>query len=101
MLRRVPRRKLLTLELGERLCDTFEVYRACLSRSELEIEELLTLALGIAQNDVIGLGRCESCSGTVIIDRLAHHRSSCVHCQRPHAESLAPDEKLYGADGQD
>jgi hypothetical protein len=78
---RVTRGKLLTLELGERLCDTYEAYRACLPRLELEIEELLSLVLGIAENHVIGLARCESCSGTVIIDRLAPNRPSCVHCQ--------------------
>lgn len=59
----VPRRKLLTLELGERLCDTYETYRACFPPSELEIEELLSFILGIAENEVIALGRCTSCSG--------------------------------------
>jgi hypothetical protein len=81
-----PRRKLLTLELGERLCDTYDTYRACFPRSDLEIEQLLSFVLAIAENEVIGLGRCESCSGTVLIDRLAPHRPSCVHCQRAHAE---------------
>lgn len=89
----VPRRKLLTLEVGERLCDTYEAYRACLPRSDLEIEELLSLALGIAENDVIGLGRCDSCSGTVIIDRLAPNRPSCAHCNRGHNESSATGEQ--------
>lgn len=78
----IPRRRLLTLELGERLCDTYETYRACFPRTELEIEELLSFVLGIAENEVIGLGRCESCSGTVLIDRLAPHRPICAHCQR-------------------
>jgi len=81
----LPRRKLLTLELGERLCDTYESYRGCFPWSKFEIEELLSFAIGIAANEAIGLGRCESCSGTVITDRLATHRSTCAHCQRPHA----------------
>jgi hypothetical protein len=83
-----PRRKLLTLELGERLCDTYETYRACFSRSELEFEQLLSFVLGVAENEVIGLGRCISCSGTVLIDRLAPLRPTCAHCQRAGAESL-------------
>jgi hypothetical protein len=83
----VPRRKLLTLELGERLCDTYETYRACFPRSELEIEELLSLVLAVGENEVIGLGRCTSCSGTVLIDRLAPHRATCAHCQHAHAET--------------
>lgn len=42
----VPRRKLLTLALGESLCDTYATYRACLPRSELGIEGLLSFVLG-------------------------------------------------------
>jgi hypothetical protein len=83
----VPRRKLLTLELGERLCDTYETYRACFPRSELEIEELLSFVLAIAENEVIGLVRCTSCNGTVLIDRLAPNRATCAHCQHAHAET--------------
>lgn len=77
----VPRRKLLTLELGERLCDTYETYCGCFPRSELEIEQLLSFVLGVAENEVIGLGRCTSCNGTVLIDRLASRRATCAHCQ--------------------
>lgn len=84
----VPRRKLLTLELGERLCDTYETYSACFPRSELEIEQLLSFVLGVAENEVIGLGRCTSCSGTVLIDRLAPHRPTCAHCERTHENSV-------------
>lgn len=87
----LSRRKLLTLEFGERLCDAYESYRACFPWVKLEIEELLSFALGIAANEVIGLGRCESCSGTVIIDRLAAHRPSCAQCQHAHAESWTGD----------
>lgn len=81
----------MTLELGERLCDTYETYCACFPRAELEIEELLSFVLRIAENEVIGLGRCTSCSGTVLIDRLAQRRPTCTHCQCAHvaAEELA------------
>ena len=88
----VARRKLLTLEYGERLCDTYETYRACFPWLKLKIEELLSFVIALAANEVIGLGRCDSCSGTVIIDRLAPHRPSCAHCQRGHAESWVADE---------
>lgn len=75
------RRKMLTLDFGERLCDTYESYRACFPWVKLKIEELLSFAIGILANDVIGLGRCTSCSGTVLIDRLASRRPTCAHCQ--------------------
>lgn len=82
----ISRRKLLTLEFGERLCDTYESYRACFPWVKLEIEELLSFAIGIAANEVIGLGRCDSCSGTVIVDRLAPHRPTCANCHGRNAE---------------
>lgn len=94
-----PRRKLLTLEFGERLCDTYESYRACFPWVKLEIEELLSFAIGIAANEVIGVGRCDSCRGTVIIDRLAPQRPSCGHCRRAHGESWTAIEE--GVDPDD
>ena len=97
----LPRRKLLTLEFGERLCDTYESYRGCFPWSKFEIEELLSFAIGIVANEVIGLGRCVSCGGTVIIDRLAPHRPSCAHCQTAHAESRAENAKPAAGDEQD
>ena len=94
----LPRRKLLTLEFGERLCDTYESYRGCFPWSEFEIEELVSFAIGIAANEVIGLGRCESCSGTVIMDRLASHRPTCAHCQRVHADRSVAVQEPASAD---
>jgi hypothetical protein len=78
----------LTLEFGERLSLTYEAYRACFPRCELEIEELLCLTIGLAENKVIGLSLCSSCGGTVLIDRLAPHRHSCAHCQRTEVEAV-------------
>ena len=72
-------------------CGTYENYRGCFPWSKFEIEELLSFAIGIVANEVIGRGRCESCSGTVIMDRLAPTRPSYAHCQRTHPERVAVD----------
>lgn len=85
-LARMPRARLLTLELGERLCPTYEAFRACFPQCEFELEELLSLVIGIAKNKIIGLDRCPSCSATTIIDRLAPNRSTCAHCRQVQAE---------------
>lgn len=89
-------RNLLTLEFGERLSLTYEAYQACFPQCPLEIEELLSLIVGLAEDKVIGLGLCSSCGGTVIIDRLARHRHSCAHCQR--AEVVEVGEEVSGDD---
>jgi len=71
----------MTLEFGERLCATYEAYLACFPQSDVEIEELLSLVLGISENGEISLGCCPLCNGTVLIDRLARHRLKCTQCR--------------------
>ena len=78
---RMACRSRLTLEFGERLCAAYEAYRACFPQSAIAIEEFLSLVLGITDDGEIGLGRCASCNGTVLIDRLAPRRPTCAHCQ--------------------
>lgn len=78
---RTSRRSRLTLEFGERLCAAYEAYCACFPRSDIAMEEFLSLVLGITEDGEIGLGRCASCKGTVLIDRLAPRRPTCAQCQ--------------------
>ncbi len=77
------RRGNLTFEFGERLCATYEAYRACFPQSDVTIEELLSLVLGIADNREVSLGYCTLCGGTVLVDRLARACPTCVHCEAP------------------
>ena len=78
---RALRRNALTLEFGERLCATYEAYRTCFPQAEITIEDLLSLVFGLAENREIGLGHCSLCGGTVLIDRLARHGPTCIHCE--------------------
>ncbi len=86
-----PRNRLLTLELGERLCPTYEAFRACFPQSTLDFEKAVTLIVEIAKNDQIGLERCESCGATVLIDRLAPRGPICEYCEqeRRHKRALS------------
>jgi hypothetical protein len=74
------RTKLPGLEIGERLCETFELYRACFPRSAFEFEHLVLLARGLAQGNAIAVGNCTSCQGTILIDLFATRRNVCSHC---------------------
>ena len=69
------------MEFGERLCASYEAYRACFPQAEITIEELLSLVLGLAENREIGLSQCVVCSGTVLVDRLARRGAICIHCE--------------------
>ena len=82
------RRSDLTFDFGKRLCATYEAYRACFPQSDVTIEELLSLVLGIANSREVGLNYCTLCGGTVLVDRLAHACRTCIHC-----EGLLADQK--------
>lgn len=70
----------LSLEFGERMCQAYEAYRACVPDSTVEFEELLSLVLGLAKGEVIGLSRCSDCQATILIDRLSRRRHKCSSC---------------------
>jgi len=69
------------LTSGERLCDVFEAHRTLFPKSEINFEQTVLIAVGLAQGDVIGLGRCTSCQRTILIDRLAAGNPLCSDCR--------------------
>lgn len=88
------------LDLGERLCEAYEAYRACFPSSRVEFEELLALVAGLADGHSIGLARCTSCNGLLLLDRLGPPGTLCSHCQAidlgetPSVGSAGPSPKL-------
>ena len=79
-----PRRETLaaalSLEFGERLCEAYEAYRACIPDPAVQFEELLSLVFGLAKGEVIALSRCTDCRATILIDRLGPPRRTCSFC---------------------
>ena len=65
----------------KRLCDVFEAYRTLFPKSELNFEQTVLIAVGLAQGDVIELGRCLSCPRTILIDLLAAGDAVCSACR--------------------
>lgn len=96
-----PRKRLLTLELGERLCPTYEAFCACFPQSTLDFEKAVTLIFEIAKDDLIGLEHCESCGATVLIDRLAPRSPICEYCEqeRRHKRALSRPNPRIGDPG--
>lgn len=68
------------IEVGERLCEVFEIYSAYLPHLNFEFEHLMLLAQGLARADVITIGNCTLCRATILIDLLATRPSVCSHC---------------------
>jgi hypothetical protein len=70
------------VDLGERICDVFEVYLACFPTTELELEHLVLLARGLHEENSIGVAKCSDCKAAMLIDLFGMQRRICSHCQR-------------------
>lgn len=75
-------RLLPSLDRGERLCDAFEAFRTCFPQSPIEFEQLVLLALTLAQGDALKLDHCKNCEGVILVDRLAVSRRLCSYCHQ-------------------
>lgn len=84
-------KKLTALELGERLCEAFEIYCACLQKREFEFEHLALLARGLEEGDAIVLANCGTCEAVILLDLFETRRHRCFHCQGL-ADAGASDE---------
>lgn len=72
---------LYSLEAGERLCDVYETYRACVPDSQFEFERLVMLAVALAKGEEVQLGHCQHCRAAILIDRLSTQRQLCSLCR--------------------
>jgi hypothetical protein len=100
---RVPdaARLLPSLDRGERLCDAFEAFRVCLPDSPVEFEQVVMLALSLAQGDALELGHCRNCDAVILIDRLAAGCRTCSFCHRGVRQAASFDEATVAATGSD
>jgi hypothetical protein len=69
------------LILADRLCETYEAYRACVPDSKIEFEELLLLAQEIAKGEMVKLSTCKGCNAAFLILTYEAPRRTCSHCE--------------------
>jgi hypothetical protein len=74
-------RKLPGVALGERLCHTFEVYRAVVPEGRLTMEHSILLVLALAQGEEIELDHCSHCTGVIIVEAGFRERRICFACR--------------------
>lgn len=67
------------LPFGELLCETYEAYCACYTRTQVELEEIIGLRGALANGERIRLAKCRGCKSLVVIDRYDSSRA-CLHC---------------------
>jgi hypothetical protein len=71
-----------SLENGELLCEAYEVFLMWVEESDMEFDQAVLLARGVAISEVIELTRCPKCEGVVLIDKLARRKELCADCRR-------------------
>ena len=82
----------ISLDYGERLCESYEAYRACHPMTQVALEELIVLRNRLAEADEVDLGKCRTCKCLILVDRYNGGRN-CWHC-----DSAAHREKTRSND---
>jgi hypothetical protein len=65
------RKTLPGVELGERLCHAFEIFRRVVPESHLSIDQFILLALSLALGDELEVGHCDHCHAALLLDPLS------------------------------
>jgi hypothetical protein len=80
--------EVVSLTFTDRLCETYEAFRALFPQTQIELEELILLRSSVAKGD-IRLGKCRTCKGLILINpydgghRTSGGHPSCAHCVAP------------------
>ena len=84
---------LVGLDNGERLCEAFEICQEWQPAHDLEFDQAVLLARGVAASEDLELARCSVCRCALLIDRLALGRDTCVRCRRDAAHRPRDQER--------
>jgi len=74
------RRELPSLLRGERLCQTYEMFRALVPESPMTLEHAVLLIMTVAQGHEFQVGHCAGCGGVILAFRHTLARWRCTHC---------------------
>lgn len=69
------------LEDGERLCTAYEIFREWEPDADMEFDQAVLLARGVASAKDIELIRCLHCQSAMLIDKWARRREVCSGCR--------------------
>ena len=69
------------LEVGERLCDTYEIYREWEPRGKLEFGYALLLATGTIKAEEVELTTCPECGRAMLLDKRGAANRTCTRCR--------------------
>jgi len=84
------RRELPNPLRGERLCQTYEMYRALVPESPMTLEHAVLLIMTVAQGHEFQVGHCAGCGGVMVVYRHTLPRWNCTHCAETGVHSDDP-----------
>jgi hypothetical protein len=82
-------RTLPSLNLGEELCDAFELFRVMIPGATLNLDRFILLVLALAERQLT-VGHCSHCRALILLDPLGAKRRICVHCEK-YPSPVIPD----------
>jgi hypothetical protein len=71
-----------SIELGERLCEAFEIFREWAPESDLEFEQAILLMRGSVRALKITLVECVECYRPMLLDKMGVTKDACHRCRR-------------------
>jgi hypothetical protein len=69
------------IDVGNRFCQCYETHQCIIPEPTLTFEWAWNLMMTVRRGDEIGMGRCEQCATTYLLDLLMLPRSPCPTCQ--------------------
>lgn len=85
------------LDRGERLCEVYEAFHTYVPESDVHFEQVVLLAIALAEPHALEIGRCASCPGVIVIDLLSVKHRECSQCERLRAPPLKHSRTLPAA----
>jgi len=81
------RRVLARLEVGEKLCEAYELFQHLLPSATFGMEQYMILLFALAERTELTLDFCAGCKGVLLVDPFGRSRRMCSSC-RNEASSL-------------
>lgn len=75
------RRNLPSVDTGERLCHSFELYKQIVPAATLTMDQFILLAITLAEGEDLELVYCVSCRGALLADPLSIAPRICFSCR--------------------
>jgi hypothetical protein len=79
---RNAKKTLPSLELGERVCHTFELYQHLVPGARFTLDQFILLVVALAEAQDLIIRHCTDCHGALLVDPLSTSRRQCPTCKR-------------------